>query len=103
VTTHPQSVRCPWCAAAPTEPCTVPAGPGARKKLFRQEPLKLTSWHPSRVAAAMTLDGVGEGEIERRTTAVLQAATARYREQPGCAAETVVVAPQPAGKASDDR
>lgn len=85
MSTHPNAVRCPWCGAQPSEPCSVPAGPGQKKKLFHRSPLRLTAAHPSRIEAAMKLDGAGEGEIERHVAGHLAAAASKYRELPGCA------------------
>ena len=96
MTTHPQSIRCPWCGAQPTAPCTVPPGPGAKRKVFHETPLKLTSWHPARIEAALTRDGFGGVEIERMVAGVLAAATGKYREQPQCARmPDIPVAPKP--------
>jgi hypothetical protein len=59
-----------------------PAGPGEKKKLFQREPLKLTRWHPSRMEAAMKLDGASEEEVARAVAGHLGAAAQLYREDP---------------------
>jgi hypothetical protein len=59
-----------------------PEGPGEKKKLFRREPLKLTRYHPSRIEAAMKLDGASEAEIARVVAGHLGAAANKYREDP---------------------
>jgi hypothetical protein len=82
MSTHPNSIRCPWCGAQPTEPCQAPAGPGKKKKLFVRSPLRFTDAHPSRIEAALRLDGAGDGEVERKVAGHLAAATLKYRDDP---------------------
>jgi len=70
----------------------VPAGPGAKKKLFPRAPLRLSSYHPSRIEAAMKLDGATEAEIEQRVTGVLGAAVNAAREILGDRKPTTYIA-----------